>query len=472
MKKIIIYAFLFLFLSLWLPVPVLAQSGIQVKEDEAVLGFPDGITFQLKAVDDTDIQSVVLVYGSEGRTCISSAARQSIDFTPSDQVALDWEWEWKRSGIIPPGTLVWWYWEITDAINRTLTTPRQELVVQDPRHNWSVLESGGVTVQWVQGDASFGDRLHRIAVDSLYHLSKQMGVRPTGDVYIIVYPTSDDVQETLLVSTDWTGGVALPAYDSTIIGVGPQELDWAALIIPHELSHLVVGTLTFNCRGVYPPTWLNEGLSEMAEGSLSQVQGEQLLSALEEDDLPPLKSLENGFSAYGDEARLSYVYSGYIVQFMLEEYGVDKMASLLASIQEGNLIDTALEVVYGFDTYGLDAAWRDSMGFPVSERPTEVSTGPTNTPTLVPTLPLINPGFLATATPRPSPTQIPPTPTITSTTTLIPQPTPTAPSEATDPPAEATGTPVRTSVLVWGGVILTLLLLAVGLTVYFMKRRQ
>ena len=39
----------------------------------------------------------------------------------------------------------------------------------------------------------------------------------------------------------------------------------------HELAHLLVRELTFNCFGGLP-TWLNEGLATYSEGSMASYQ--------------------------------------------------------------------------------------------------------------------------------------------------------------------------------------------------------
>ncbi|MEZ4643862.1 MAG: hypothetical protein R3E31_14210 [Chloroflexota bacterium] len=33
-------------------------------------------------------------------------------FDADTAVSLDWEWELKRSGALPPGVQVWWQWEL------------------------------------------------------------------------------------------------------------------------------------------------------------------------------------------------------------------------------------------------------------------------------------------------------------------------------------------------------------------------
>ena len=88
-------------------------------------------------------------------------------------------------------------------------------------------------------------------------------------------------------------------------------------------------------------------------------------------------------------------------------------------MQAGDRIDPALEQVYSFDTGGLDALWRASLGFFTTE------SGPENelvasTPTQVPTLAPLNPLFQATATSPPTSTMEPSTPTVEPSATAIP----------------------------------------------------
>jgi hypothetical protein len=230
-----------------------------------------------------------------------------------------------------------------------------------------------------------------------------------------------------------------------IIGVGPNELDWAGSIIPHELSHLVVDALVFNCHGVQLPTWLSEGLAETSEGPLTDEQRDLVISALEEDRLPSLNSLAGSFSAFGNSAHLSYLQSAAVLQYMIEEYGSEQLARLLAVMQAGEHIDPALEQVYGFDTQGLDAAWRASLGFSAeSDSPVNEIVPPTSTqvPTLAPIVPLFQatPSITPTATkesvtPTTEPTPRPISPTTTPTSLASPQPPATPEAQSGSSPS-------------------------------------
>jgi hypothetical protein len=400
---------------------------ITVIADQVEYRFPEVIEFSLSARAAVEIQAVTLLYGTDGLSCQPSEARQPVTLEPARQVDLTWEWELKRSGMLPPGTELWWQWEITDAAGNRRLTEKQTQVLNDPRHPWQRLERQGLILQWYEGGASFGQTLFAIARQSLARLSEEAGIQPSGEIWITIYPSAEEVQEALIHTTEWTGGVAILDHGSILLGISPRDMAWAKEGIPHEISHLLFNQQVFNCQGNSAPAWLVEGIAVYAEKSLAEAELDQVKQALKEDRLPGLRALSGSFSAYSEQAVLSYLQSGFVVQYLVEEHGPEKMSRLLAEIQAGATIDAALEEVYGFDTDGLDSAWRSGLGF---EPPTDAETGDqasAATPTQVPTLALWSPLSTPTAAPSETPTS-----------TLAPASTPTAKPAALQPAATQT----------------------------------
>ncbi|HJS18411.1 MAG TPA: peptidase MA family metallohydrolase, partial [Anaerolineales bacterium] len=138
---------------------------------------------------------------------------------------------------------------------------------------------------------------------------------------------------------------------------------------------------------------------------LDEPSQEQLEDAIREDTLLSVRSMSGNFSELPDKAFLSYSQSFSIVKFLIETYGQAKMTALLIALQDGLTPDNALLQTYGFDTNGLEDAWRQAVG----AQPRVVSAGPTvqPTPTFVPTIIPISGGsgsavLQATTTPVPT----------------------------------------------------------------------
>lgn len=341
------------------------QTDLVVVQDELELNFPENLTFNLEIEAETVIEKVTLIYSSEMRTCQSRSARKDIEFDPAAGLFLEWEWDFSRDSTLPPGAVVEWQWEITDSNGKTTLTEPKSMVIQDQRYDWHQISEDGITLQWLVGDDSFGSELHKIALDSLDHIPKLMGIEIQDNIWITVYPSSDEVQEAVKFSADWVGGVAFPNHNTMIISGKPGQEEWLSLVIPHELTHLLVDSHTFNCKGAWLPRWFTEGMAAYAEDVLEQDEREQIREAYQSDSIPGLRSLIFSFSQDSEDAQLAYLVSQAAVEYLIQEYGSEKMGELLEQLGSGEMIDPALEAVYGLDTDRLDAAWKEDFGFEV-----------------------------------------------------------------------------------------------------------
>jgi hypothetical protein len=435
-------------LLLWLALPGLllrplnATPQVDISVNQVDIQFPGAIVFNLSAKSSQVIQKVSLRYWTNGQSCQSGGAVHAFTFDPTQNVTLSWAWDLNRSGTIPPGTQVSWQWDITDSDGALTETPAENVVFNDPRHTWKTLNQDGITLQWYSGTQSFGQSLMAIAVQGLNRLTRQMGVRPNGSIWITIYPTVDEVREVLLQSPEWTGGVAFPQYGG-IITFALSADAWAASVLPHELAHLVVGAAIYNCMGANLPTWLDEGLAVYAENNTTQDDRSQVYQGLKDGTLLELRALTNGFSDKSNLANLEYKQAGIVVDFMLTKYGVDKMTSLLAAVKNGLLVDEALQKTYGFDTAGLDAAWRVSLGLAVTPIAATLP-GTQETSTGIPTLALWTSIVQVTEQPTQTiqPSRQVQTQTVTATRTAEPGQASNN-SSSTPGPKAGTATPVK-----------------------------
>jgi len=194
-------------------------------------------------------------------------------------------------------------------------------------------------------------------------LAEDTGAYLEKPVKIYVYVSSQDLRGAMVFPQEWTGGVAFTRFGTIAIGIAPNNLAWGRRAIAHELAHLVIEQMTLNPYGDLP-TWLDEGLAMYAEGPLEPDLVAFLNEAAAENKLISVRSLSSPFSAYAEEALLSYAQSYSLVDFLVSAYGPDKMLELLNTFREGSSYDGALNRVYGFDMDGLNTLWRDYIGVP------------------------------------------------------------------------------------------------------------
>jgi hypothetical protein len=394
-------------LSLPITMVVQAQEDFRVRTNEVTGDFPDQVRFALVAVISSPVDSVELEYGIE-TACNQSSVRvvpDDLDTENTNLVAASWVLKTRRSGSLPPGTRIWWRWHVTSQSGASWTTLTRWFTFHDTRHEWQKVNQGEITIHWYEGDQDFGQEMLQAAVEAQARLTADPGAHLEEPVDVYFYADADELQDALVFAQEWTGGVAFTDQYTILIGAGPQEAAYGRHTLAHEIMHLVVRQLAFNCWSDIP-SWLSEGLAMWAEGEMDDYQAEALAEAIEDDRLLSLRSLGSSFSTHSSRANLSYAQSYSVVQFLIDEYGREKILELLAVFREGSTYDGALQQVYGLDTDGLEALWRASIG--ASPRAAVVQ--PTETAVEVPTMALWagEPTTLApTATPSPSPSPMP-----------------------------------------------------------------
>jgi hypothetical protein len=410
---------LFINLILLAATAAFASPATGVTNSEIIFNFPESATFRATLTSEVEITSVVLEYGNEQQTCGEVIAKAFPQFTPDEHVEAEWTWEMRQSGSLPPGARLWWRWRVTDANGQETVSQTYTATWLDHQHDWQTLNSGDrVRLHWYQGDQAFASDLAHAASEGLLFNEQQSGLTAEAPIDIYVYADTDDLQEAVLYEPSWTGGRAFPDQNVVILGISEDDLDWGRDAIVHELTHVLVGHLTFSCLGDVP-TWLNEGLAVYSEGGLDEVSEQQLDEAIRDDSLLTVRSLSSGFSEVPDKASLSYSQSYSITKFLVETSGQDKMTALLLALKQGLTIDEALMQTYGFNVDGLDSAWRQAIGAqpgPAPSGATAQATAqptPTFVPTIVPVGGLSSSSLQITATPVPTssfgeqPTEVP-----------------------------------------------------------------
>ncbi|HZY44875.1 MAG TPA: peptidase MA family metallohydrolase [Anaerolineae bacterium] len=370
-------------LLILIPIAANAQGSIVATNDRAKLTFPDSIAFSVHLKSTTQIDRVVIEYGVDQLTCGTVIAEAFPTFTPGTDVDASWTWEMKQTGSQPPGSHIWWRWRVTDKAGHETVTEQKSNVWLDDQHPWQTDSGSLLNLHWYSGGSTFGLELHDSAVKSLGDLAASTGLQLDAPTDLYIYADTQDMQAAVLYEPGWTGGLAYPDHNIVIIGIAPDQIDWGKRTEAHELTHVLVGHLTFSCLGDVP-TWLNEGLAVYGEGGPESGAVAQFKDAVKNDTLISVRALSGGFSEDPAKADLSYSESYSLVNFLVKQYGQDKMTSLLKALRDGSTVDDGLKSVYSFDIDGFEDAWRSNIG----AKPRSIDhASPTATPiaTIVPT---------------------------------------------------------------------------------------
>jgi len=365
----LITSVLLLFLS---PSLVAAEADIAVIASNVDVNFPSQAVFTVEAESNVDIVDVRLYYKVDKMNYAEVVSEGWADFTPASKIEANWVWDMSNASL-PPGAEVTYWWRIEDADGDRVETSPKIMHFDDGRYSWQSLtgtvpQSGELTLFWYAGGDSFARELMDACQEGLARLTQDIGTYPERPIKIYIYASDSDLKGAMISSNEWSGGVAFTDFGIIAISIPPSELDWGKKALVHELTHLVVRQATFSPYGQLP-LWLDEGLATYNEGELDPVLRSYLEEAILGDELISVRSLCSPFSAYSEKAYLSYAQSYSLVEYLLDNYGQDKMLDLLALLKQGNTYDEALTEVYGFDMDGLDVRWRATLTSPVVPAP-------------------------------------------------------------------------------------------------------
>jgi len=341
--------------------PVLAQQqAISVSNGSVRPDYPNSLTFSCEAKSNSNITDIRLEYQVQQVSFAQVTAEAKVDFTPSSSVNGAYTLNMLQSGQIPAGTDITYWWIAQDATGDKTESTKYDYVVVDNRHTWNTLTRGKIHLLWYGQNQSFGDAVMNEAQTALSTLATDTGATPNQVVNISVYTSPQDYAASVAGAPEWAGGEELSEYDAVFIMVRPGPLSADLPGVAHELTHVIVGQITANPYNSIP-FWLNEGLAvhvQFAGTKLPSQFTDALSSALANNSLISVRTLSDPFSAYPDKATLSYAESVSVVNYLISQYGSQKMLSLLDTFQQGSTYDGALQSTYGFDMDGLFSQWK------------------------------------------------------------------------------------------------------------------
>jgi len=365
-------AILFILAFLLAALPVRADTTIRIASTQSSYIFGESLTFAIEAESDRPIVEAILFYGRDGERLVR---RIYPDFTPGTHLRTQ-HVEELEAGQFAPGTILRSWWQLTTDDGTTQISEPGTFAYDDHHHDWKIIAGERVDLYWYGSDKDNAQELLEAADGAVARLEEEIGISVEQRPRVYVYNNRQEMSKALSRRSEsydpFVLTLGVKVDESTVLLLGPHR--HSRLTLAHELSHVVVGMATDNPYTALP-RWLDEGLAMYAEEELPADNAEALKRAIKRDDLLSIRSMTS-YSGRADLVDLYYgeVYS--VVDFMLSEYGSDKMRELLTVFSEGIRQEEALLRVYGFGLGELDTRWRASLGL----GPREIPTGETPSP--------------------------------------------------------------------------------------------
>ncbi len=216
------------------------------------------------------------------------------------------------------------------------------LKVFDTLSTYQTRESAHFKVHMSQRDADvLWPYLEPLLEEAWTTLTAKYNFEPEVPVLIEIFENSEDFAVRSVGLPD-IGPLVGICFGKVITLISPDTLsaNWQE-IVWHEFMHVITLQMTNNRM----PRWLSEGISMWAEHDSrpywGRRQGLDLVRAVKQDKLLHTANLNAGFSGAQSSADLGFAYfqSYLVVDYIAEEYGLEKMRELIlqyAEIKEEN----------------------------------------------------------------------------------------------------------------------------------------
>jgi hypothetical protein len=154
-------------------------------------------------------------------------------------------------------------------------------------------------------------------------------------------------------------GKNLMVVDHSKIAAHPFGLEET---MKHELCHLL---LHHHIPGGNLPRWLNEGIAQWASGGMTEILVRPDKSLLHRAVLGrrPLsvRKMSQGFQGKGERLFLAYEMSRSLVEYIIQEFGVEGLLRILNRLREGEPWEVGFEQALTMPFDELEVAWQSHL---------------------------------------------------------------------------------------------------------------
>ena len=364
---------------LWLPlvglrptVAAAASPGITVLQSTAKNDFPTSLTFSLQASSPATISSVRLIYQVGDDPILSIADAK---FVPAATVSASYQIDLNRE-YYPPGATVRYRWQIEDQSSAKLLSDWQNLAITDPRFAWHSQTMGPITLHWYDGDNQFATALLQAATQAVTAANFDVNAPGIKPVQIWIYGQQNDFRTALGSGAEqWVGGQTLPNYRVIMLFAPSNDIPDDQRSVAHEMTHVLLDSSVNDPFGQLP-TWLDEGVAVVAEGTVDPTFQQALVAAAKSHQLLSIQAISGNFPNSTNEATLAYAESEDIVRYFIDTYGTQKLSALIAAFRAGDTSDAAFQQTIHMSTLAFQNGWEAHLNVAPSSQPARTARSP------------------------------------------------------------------------------------------------
>lgn len=157
---------------------------------------------------------------------------------------------------------------------------------------------------------------------------------------------------------------AIPNKNLVVIDYSKMKIDPFTLegTLRHELCHLLLHSHIQEGR---LPKWLDEGIAQWVSGGLADIiinqKGSMLNQAVISHRYMPLSALAGRFPSDRESLILAYEESRHFIEFIIQEYGFNRLLMVLTYLKTENDIESAVQKSFSISFDELEKKWYNRL---------------------------------------------------------------------------------------------------------------
>lgn len=222
------------------------------------------------------------------------------------------------------------------------------MTLYDRLKDFRILERDGIQVRMDPREAAiYGDAVLELLSEAKRVLCPKYEVEPRAPIVVEIFPEQKDFAIRTFGLPGGAGflgvcfGRVITANSPASQGESPSN--WRS-VLWHEFCHVVTLEKTKNRM----PRWLSEGISVYEERQRDASWGESMTPIYREmllsEDLTPVSDLSAAFLSPPSPVHLQFAYyqSSLVIEFLIEQHGLDALKLILSDLGDGLTINDAL----------------------------------------------------------------------------------------------------------------------------------
>jgi hypothetical protein len=278
------------------------------------------------------------------------------------------------SDYVTPNTVVTYQWRAISGDEVVLSDPATLRYEDDrPGLDWRSAQLGETTVHWYGANETLARRFGDLTAVGVDRAEELLGTQLAGPVDVFVYEGQADFFGALGPGArEWTGAAAYSDIRTIFMWLGGGSQGYLERAMVHEVTHIVFHDASDNPYHE-PARWLNEGVATWSEIQDAGSERGIVETEAAAGGLFAFDAISEQFPIGDRGARLSYAQGTTMVDMIIDRFGADAMAAVMAAYRDGASDDEALEAGTGEAAEQLYADFFDTFGV---EAPTPITAAP------------------------------------------------------------------------------------------------